>query len=168
MRGSAILLAVALLCVAGTNAQFFVNLDKKKGTGSEVGAKADAAVGEAGDAGGLTDQAAALQVRAFRAAMDSLSLKAPGQLLHHVAFGHSMRNPFPEVQRGSRMRFARPTRHEWLGRARGNLARAGNLLAAPHSPNVMQEDWTAFVKWFRSNGGIISSKLTVKVRLLCV
>jgi hypothetical protein len=73
MRGSAILLAIALLCVAGTNAQFFVNLDKKKGTGSEVGAKADAAVGEAGDAGGLTDQAAALQVRAFRAAMDSLT-----------------------------------------------------------------------------------------------
>lgn len=27
-----------------------------------------------------------------------------------------------------------------------------------------QEDWTAFVKWFRSNGGIISSKLTIKVR----
>jgi hypothetical protein len=32
----------------------------------------------------------------------------------------------------------------------------------------MQEDWTAFVKWFRSNGGIISSKLTVKVRPLRV
>lgn len=26
------------------------------------------------------------------------------------------------------------------------------------------ENWAAFIKWFRSNGGIISSKLTVKVR----
>jgi hypothetical protein len=30
---------------------------------------------------------------------------------------------------------------------------------------IVQEDWQSFVKWFRSNGGIISSKLTVKVLL---
>ena len=29
--------------------------------------------------------------------------------------------------------------------------------------SIDQEDWQAFVKWFRSNGGIISSKLSIKV-----
>jgi len=38
-------------------------------------------------------------------------------------------------------------------------------VAAQADPNVkLQEDWQAFVKWFRSNGGIISSKLNIKVR----
>ncbi|KAJ1489149.1 hypothetical protein T484DRAFT_1781030 [Baffinella frigidus] len=86
MRGSALLLALALLCVAGTSAQFFVNLDNKKGTGADV-----ATGGEAGE----------------------------------VAVG-------------------------------------GDVAAGTDQAAALQEDWTAFVKWFRSNGGIISSKLTVK------
>eukprot|EP00282_Hemiselmis_andersenii_P016683 CAMPEP_0114124890 /NCGR_PEP_ID=MMETSP0043_2-20121206/9017_1 /TAXON_ID=464988 /ORGANISM="Hemiselmis andersenii, Strain CCMP644" /LENGTH=319 /DNA_ID=CAMNT_0001217797 /DNA_START=31 /DNA_END=990 /DNA_ORIENTATION=- len=36
--------------------------------------------------------------------------------------------------------------------------------AATDQATQLLEDWTAFIKWFRSNGGIISSKLTVKVR----
>lgn len=46
----------------------------------------------------------------------------------------------------------------------GEVAAAGGDVAAGGDQQAqLQEDWTAFVKWFRSNGGIISSKLTVKV-----
>eukprot|EP00960_Hanusia_phi_P040801 754657-Hanusia_phi.AAC.3 len=50
------------------------------------------------------------------------------------------------------------------GSGSGDVA-AGDQGAATQSDQQaqLQEDWTAFVKWFRSNGGIISSKLTVKV-----
>jgi DNA gyrase inhibitor GyrI len=39
----------------------------------------------------------------------------------------------------------------------------GDVAAGGDQQAQLQEEWTAFVKWFRSNGGIISSKLTVKV-----
>ena len=55
--------------------------------------------------------------------------------------------------------------------ADGEVAAAGGDVAAGGDQQVqLQEDWTAFVKWFRSNGGIISSKLTVKVnsQLCCL
>jgi hypothetical protein len=45
----------------------------------------------------------------------------------------------------------------------GDVA-AGGEVAGGDQQAQLQEEWTAFVKWFRSNGGIISSKLTVKVR----
>jgi hypothetical protein len=53
----------------------------------------------------------------------------------------------------------------------GEVAAAGGDVAAGGDQQAqLQEDWTAFVKWFRSNGGIISSKLTVKVtsQLCCL
>ena len=45
----------------------------------------------------------------------------------------------------------------------GGAAAATGDVATGDQQAQLQEDWTAFVKWFRSNGGIISSKLTVKV-----
>ncbi len=49
------------------------------------------------------------------------------------------------------------------GAGAGDVA-AGGEVAGGDQQAQLQEEWTAFVKWFRSNGGIISSKLTVKVR----
>jgi len=46
----------------------------------------------------------------------------------------------------------------------GAAATTGGVDDGGDQQAQLQEDWTAFVKWFRSNGGIISSKLTVKVR----
>ena len=46
----------------------------------------------------------------------------------------------------------------------GAAATTGGVADGGDQQAQLQEDWTAFVKWFRSNGGIISSKLTVKVR----
>ena len=46
----------------------------------------------------------------------------------------------------------------------GAAVAGGDVAAGGDQQAQLQEEWTAFVKWFRSNGGIISSKLTVKVR----
>ena len=48
----------------------------------------------------------------------------------------------------------------------GTAAAAGDVAVGGDQQVQLQEDWTAFVKWFRSNGGIISSKLTIKVYTL--
>ncbi len=45
----------------------------------------------------------------------------------------------------------------------GAAVAGGDVAAGGDQQAQLQEEWTAFVKWFRSNGGIISSKLTVKV-----
>ena len=47
--------------------------------------------------------------------------------------------------------------------AGGAAATTGGVADSGDQQAQLQESWTAFVKWFRSNGGIISSKLTVKV-----
>lgn len=44
----------------------------------------------------------------------------------------------------------------------GDVAAGGG--AAVDANTKLTDDWAAFIKWFRSNGGIISSKLTVKMR----
>lgn len=46
----------------------------------------------------------------------------------------------------------------------GGTAVADASKTAAKTPAQVEQDWQVFVKWFRQNGGILSSKLTAKLR----
>jgi len=50
------------------------------------------------------------------------------------------------------------------GTAAATKTAGAGTKAAAKTPAQVEQEWQVFVKWFRQNGGILSSKLTAKVR----